>query len=429
MILVTFAGTRDPIAYDTPEEGSIVTLCRYLASRGETVDALWILSMDVVGRRHAQDTQEWLALEGLFHADHMHLVHQEGNPADHVAVTQFVFAVVQSPEFRRSSAEMAPIAFNGTSGTPAMKMSGFLLSIAGLLHGGQVWTVANPTFVAEGSRVVPAHLDFVREHILREQIRTAVHGSQFDTALNITREWVTITVHEGSRQVAGPVEHVLRAYQAQDLANYAEAKTQMMAIPDAQVFRDVTAQTVFRAQRRWLANADLSAPTENALNLVEILFAIARYQTQERYTDALARCRRLFEGIVYWYYQAHYQIDVRQPVSRWEEAWHAMLNRDHRSDHGTSLWALAEHVFPDWVETSETTAWHEEKTMLRQMMDTRNHSLAAHGMQPVLAKDVSTVYPIVKKLLVAAAPKTTGYILDYPLTQTKRQRVLQGLGL
>jgi len=63
------------------------------------------------------------------------------------------------------------------------------------------------------------------------------------------------------------------------------------------------------------------------------------------------------------------------------------------------------------------------------MMATRNKSLAAHGMKPVSAQHVETVYPILKNVLLAVIPETAQHIEEYPLTETKRQRVLQALGV
>ncbi len=42
-----------------------------------------------------------------------------------------------------------------------------------------------------------------------------------------------------------------------------------------------------------------------------------RYYEQERYIDALARGRRLLEGMVFYSYDEHYGADVRRMVEKW----------------------------------------------------------------------------------------------------------------
>lgn len=430
MILVTFAGLRDPVAEDTTKEGSIVTLCKRRKEEGNPVDHLWLLSMDEKGQQCTQETENWLTTEGLLAPEQIHRKHQAGNPADYVAATQFAFAFMQSEEFRGHLASHPhPVAFNASSGTPAMKMTGFLLAAANLLPNGEVWTVSNPRFAKEEDRVTSADMNLVREHILRDQIRTAVQGSQFTTALKITREWSRITVHEANRQAVPTLERLLKAYQAQDQANYADAKKHMTAITGTDLFSDPEVATVFRAQRTWLTNDDLSHATENVYNLVEILFSVARYNSQERYTDALARGRRLFEGIVYWYYQTHYGIDVGSSPAQWETALGTQLAKQTLTLHGTRLSDLAQGMFDATIPSSSTANWSKAQSELKDMMTTRNKSLAAHGMKPVSAPHVETVYPILKDVLRAVIPETARHIEHYPLTEAKRQRVLQALGV
>ena len=421
----------DPIAEDTNEEGSIVTLCRWLYDHGEAVDQVWLLSTDSQGQSNANTTRDWLTTEHLFQADQIQMLHREVSPVDFVAVTQFVFDTVQGSSSSADSGHDHIFHFNGTSGTPAMKTSGFLLSVAGLLKGGQIWTVLNPQHAQTTDRVGTQDVRFLKEHMLRERIATAVKGDQFQTAIALAREWGEITVRDTVRETHAALIGVLQAYRAWDLTDFGAARRyltqvdQMASLPWSHEGRDA-----FDRQRRWLNNKTLESANENPLNLVELYYSIERYQEHERYTDALARGRRLLEGLLYYYYGTHYQADVRMVAKFWMK----QLPRDltqpfvDYAERYVPLWVLARAIM-DYGHDTTLRPLALDIPALNHVMDLRNQSLAAHGMQPVTGKDVATVRPLLRKWLVALVPQTGEYLKQYPLKPVMRRRVLFDLGL
>lgn len=431
-ILLTFVGNRDPIAEDTNEEGSIVTLCRWFRTTEQPLDEVWLLSMDGVGQRNALNTQNWLVTERLCRSDQVHLFHREASPVDFVAAAQLVFDVVnQFPKTSDGSDRV--FHFNGTSGTPAMKTSGLLLSVAGLLQGGHIWTVLNPVHVQPEDRVRIQNVAFLREHMIAERIATAVEGSQYQSAIALAQELGTVTVRDTVRKNNAALTAVLRAYRAWDLTDFRNASLQLKKVaemdfvPWSQEGRDA-----FNGQRRWLNNPDLKSHEENPLNLVELYFSIERYHEQERYTDALARGRRLIEGLVHYYYQATFHVNTRQPVQNWIKKLPLDMARflGPQGPHGhLRRGTLARASAIVKYNMSDAVLSTEDIKALDDLMDIRNQSLAAHGMRPVGAMEVKKALPLFRRWLVALAPGAAEYLKNYPLTPAMRYRVLRDLGL
>ncbi len=433
-ILLSFAGQRDPIADDTDEEGSIVTLCRWLQDHGQSVDQVWLLSVDPPGDGYAQNTRDWLITEHLFEAEQIQRFHRVASPVDYEAVTQFAFDIVQHPA-NPAGREDRAIHFNATSGTPAMKTSGFLLSVAGLLRGGKIWTVLNPQHVrASTDRVEVQDVGFLGEHMLRERMAAAIEGAQFQTAITLAREWGQMTIHDAVRRTNAALVGVLQAYRAWDLTDFAAARRYLAQVDQRNGREPLPwnpeGRNAFDRQRRWLNNTALESADENPLNLVELYSSIERYQDQERYTDALARERRLIEGLLYYCYHAQYRADVRRMAKHWMSCLPppmAQRFRDEAEGH-VPLLSLA-RALVDESPARTVRELRPDIDTFKHLMDVRNQSLAAHGMQPVTRKDVAKVRLILRKWLMTLVPETQEYLKQYPLTPTMRQCVLQDLGL
>ncbi len=430
-ILLTFAGNRDPIANDTNQEGSVVTLCRWFREHGEPVDKVWLLSMDDQGAENAHNTQDWLVTEQLFSQDQVRVIHRAGNPVDFESATRFVFDIVQpSPASADSPDRM--VHFNGTSGTPAMKTAGLLLSAAGLLHGGRVWTVLNPDYVIAGNRVSSQDMEFFREHMLAERLATAVAGNQFQTAITLAREWGRSTVRDSVRQSNEVLIEVLRAYRAWDLTDFSSARRHLKQVSaTAGLSWSQEGRDLMERQRRWLNNSSLDSPNENPFNLVELHFSIERYQEQERHTDALSRARRLIEGLVYYHYRTRYDVDVRRAVRDWMHRLPEGLveSLGGKTERNIPLWTLARAVMTYQDSDAAIRALHPDISVLSDVMDIRNQSLAAHGMQPVSREEVENILPLLRRWLATFVPSTEEYLRVYPLTPRLRDRVLRDLGL
>ncbi|POB10107.1 hypothetical protein [Sulfobacillus sp. hq2] len=430
-IFLSFAGARDPVADDTNEEGSIVTLWRWWRDHGQPVDQVWLFSVNAEGQQYAQNTRDWLISEHLCTAEQIQLYHREASPVDYEAVTQFAFEVVQQNVNTRNDNDVT-IFFNASSGTPTMKLSGSLLSAAGLLPGGKIWTVLNPRHVGEHQeRVSVQDVRFIGEYLLRERLGEAVAGNQFQTAIALAQEWGRITIHDVVRRTSAALLSVLRAYRAWDLTDFAVARRYLTqvdrldAVPWTPEGRDA-----FDRQRRWLNNTALESTEENPLNLVELYYSIERYSEQERYTDALARGRRLVEGLLYYYYHAQYRVNVRRVAKHWVGQLPQNLAEKFR-DEGeryVPLLVLARTLTEESPDPTVRELWADIDTF-KALMDVRNQSLAAHGMQPVTREDVAKVRPILRKWVMTLVPDTGEYLKLYPLTPAMRQRVLQDLGL
>ncbi|KXL48368.1 MAG: hypothetical protein FE78DRAFT_29168 [Acidomyces sp. 'richmondensis'] len=369
--------------------------------------------------------------EGLFTAEQILLFHREADPVDYEGVTQWTFDLVQK-HLPAGHCKNEMVHFNAASGTPPMKVSGFLLSVAGLLKGGKIWTVRNPQHVTEHhKRVSVQDVRFIGEYLLRERLAEAVAGNQFQTAIALAQEWGRITIHDAVRRTNTALRGVLQAYRAWDLTDFAAARRYLTQVERMDSLPwTLEGRNAFDRQRRWLNNTALESAEENPLNLVELYYSIERYFEQERYADALARSRRLIEGLLYYCYHVKYQVNVRRMAKSWISQLPQTMAQRFRNDaeRYVPLLLLVQALTEESSDMSVRELGSDIDTF-KELMDVRNQSLAAHGMQPVTREDIARVRPILRKWVRTLVPETRDYLKHYPLTPAMRHRVLQDLGL
>ena len=156
-IILSFVGNQDPVSDKTREDGSIVSLMRYLLGEGQTVQHMLLLY--TTGEKGTQEraelTKAWL-MEEPWHLSEDDITLQpveEALSQDPInqflavqAARQAIATMSQHPDLR--------LEMNGSSGTPAMKSAWSILQATGDARHGRVWQVRNPADMQPGQERV-----------------------------------------------------------------------------------------------------------------------------------------------------------------------------------------------------------------------------------------------------------------------------------
>ena len=122
-IILSFVGQQDPFSGTTNDEGSIVSLVKYLIlEKDRKIKHILLLATDgtLAG---AKDTQEWLNSEFQIPLDKIELIQVDEalsqDPIDILLATSAAKEVLARAKKLSSQGDI--LEFNASSGTPAMK--------------------------------------------------------------------------------------------------------------------------------------------------------------------------------------------------------------------------------------------------------------------------------------------------------------------
>lgn len=176
-IILSFVGNQDPYSDNTKEEGSIVTLLRYLKERGKLIKKIILICTSDTSER-SKFTKEWISSELVVQNDLIEIIAVNNFLSeDPVDLKLAVQEARQALEYSKKIIEKDDRwEFNASSGTPVMKSSWSILQAAGYAPHSSVWQVRNPKQVQIGQeRVFATDVEVLKLEfdlkILKQQIQ------------------------------------------------------------------------------------------------------------------------------------------------------------------------------------------------------------------------------------------------------------------
>ncbi len=121
------------------------------------------------------------------------------------------------------------------------------------------------------------------------------------------------------------------------------------------------------------------------MRLLDLWPNAERRAAQGRYDDAVARAYRLLEWSAQWILQTRAKIATKDvPEEKIPEGVELTRNREGQYQAGLyNAWALAAHYGGDAV----ASFWKAEEQNMLNLLKSRNHSILAHGFDPISADD------------------------------------------
>lgn len=188
ILLLSFVGSQDPYSNTTQQPGSIVSLVEHLRQQQQPIKRAWLLYTQGTAQ-NAIDTKVWLLSEApeLSEAA-VELIEVSPafsqDPVDPLLASQAARRAVELAKPHQTAGDR--LAFNASSGTPAMKTAWSVLQAAGYAPYSQVWQVRNPKEIqAEQARVFQSNVDSLKREfdlkVAKQQILDYNYGGALRT--------------------------------------------------------------------------------------------------------------------------------------------------------------------------------------------------------------------------------------------------------
>ncbi|MBF2075539.1 MAG: hypothetical protein IGS50_17510 [Synechococcales cyanobacterium C42_A2020_086] len=184
-ILLSFVGSQDPYSNTTQQPGSIVSLVWHFQTMHQPINAVLLL-YTVGTRQNAIDTRDWLLSEQVLAEEAIELMAVSDSlshdPVNALLAIQEARRAVERAKALQTGSDM--LAFNASSGTPAMKTAWSILQAAGYAPNSQVWQVRNPNEVRAGQeRIFPSNVDFLKREFDLKVAKQQVQDYNYSGAL------------------------------------------------------------------------------------------------------------------------------------------------------------------------------------------------------------------------------------------------------
>jgi len=184
-IVLSFVGNQDPYSNQTQEEGSIITLLKFLASHPVTIRKVVLLHTEGTAQ-NAQDTRDYIISEAKFTDLNVELIptsrELSNDPTDLLLAAQEAKRGLEQVKSQLEPGDR--LEFNASSGTPAMKSAFSLLQAAGYAGNSQVWQVRNPEKMRPNqSRVFATDVLVLRQEFDRKRIEQQITDYNYSGAI------------------------------------------------------------------------------------------------------------------------------------------------------------------------------------------------------------------------------------------------------
>lgn len=438
-VLISFAGSGDPVSLGEQKEDATLTLARqenpehillYCSKKrrdnGEKTKAL--LSKEVSNTGRQMDCDVLLLSDSTYYETIMREIDYHWR------------------EFRQGKRkEKLVCMINLSSGTPQERTALLLLTHTGVFPQIRMMQVLD-SWGSEKQEVREVHINVFRERTIIRKMALFLQSLDFNGACAEAGDLEDSTVHSMRREKASFYEEVFKGYLYWDLMKYHQAFTLLETM-----YRRYQCIPEFSLEMKWLQEqlsileplrAETSVETED--NLLDLYYNALRRFKKGQYTDTLARFWRLVEGYYYYLLRKAYGIEPNDV-----EASLNARNRDrvyeelHTRNH-VNYWqaqrllteTFAHGPFLDLMEkevcipqgTGPRTATETKKkvhTELRTLRVWRNESIVAHGMRPVKWEEAQSALIIGAAILDELIPQWREK--EYPLSPTYLAGIAQGI--
>ncbi|WNC59507.1 hypothetical protein RHJ80_08455 [Thermosynechococcus sp. QS41] len=182
-ILLSFVGHQDPYSEKTNQEGSIVSLAKFLAQQQPIKRVLLLYTEDF--QQRAIDTKDWLHSELQIgeEAIHLKVVSRElsADPINPVIAVQEARRALHLAKYYQGSNDWLEL--NGSSGTPAMKAAWGILQAIETQHRLRLWQARNPQEIRPGQeRIFAVDLNVFRQALDRQGIQQQLDSYDYQGA-------------------------------------------------------------------------------------------------------------------------------------------------------------------------------------------------------------------------------------------------------
>ena len=413
-LLLSFVGEQDPFSNSTNEEGSIVTLCRTLKPDRVVLFPSDSGRADGDTQKNAEATAHWLATE-LSPAPEVSILPLSlPNPTDYAQILPQLHARLKTlaPLLQ---AEDSVSCLNFSSGTPQMKSVWLLLANSGMFQNCQLWQVLNPTFVGAGEdRCRELSLTFLEEEEIIGRLEVFAGQFLFRHIADDMARLRNISLHAARKEKAAILRQLFLTYQEWDLIQYAQAHSLLETLLGKQL-RDKghPLQELARQQLDYLRKLKNAGNRETPENLCDLYHNAQRLYTKGIYTDALARFWRVYEGLLYYRLRQKYGIEPTDPAASPDANNRAMLARYMpeavRYRNRAIGFNAAHELLLDILGDAEYKAVMQQMILfgereiythavVQNLRESRNKSMAAHGMMPVTQKEASDAASLLELL-------------------------------
>ncbi len=445
-VLFSFVGYHDPVGKDD-SEGPVVTLVR--AVRPDAVVLFPTANVPGLDSTYEQAklTEYYLVEEkGLLPEQAVHIkpVYVD-NPDDWVEIQQRVRPTVMEV-WRLWKERTDELYINVTSGTPQMCGSLLLWANAGWFGPAKLMQARHPEKTKE--RIKSISTVFLEEENILSRCSRYLESGSFAAAAMEMKKLASISTHSTREFRANLLERVYLGYYHWDLFNYREAAKLIASSVFYRYEEKVDLAElidILRPQVELLNYLKQESANEDVYNLTDLYFNAERRFAAGNYADTLARCWRLYEGIIYFRLLREFGVDPRDaeesPNRRnLEQVKDYLVGPGGRLgrfiNRGQAEKILAE-VFGDTImqelermeieiERSSSVEKCKLSNALARIGRRRNVSIVAHGMQATDKETASEALQVARALLRLLFPGET-LIDSYPFTPKVCRRTLEAI--
>lgn len=311
-ILLSFVGHQDPYSEKTNQEGSIVSLAKFLVQQQPIKRVLLLYTEDF--QQRAIDTKDWLGSELQIAEEAIHLKavssDLSADPINPVIAVQEAKGALTLAKYHQTATDWLDL--NGSSGTPVMKAAWSILQAIETRRRLRLWQVRNPQEIRPGQeRVFAVDLNVFRQALDRQGIQQQLDSYDYQGA--------EISLKNSS--IEAPLALALIRYGKYRLArNYHQA------------FDAINPYNT-EIERLWFQEiAQLRQNDRHAL-FRDIYFQVVGLFTVGRYAEALILAMSLYENLLQYFVQEKVGLNVTTDARDREQS----LNLLQRHDQGR-LW-------------------------------------------------------------------------------------------
>jgi hypothetical protein len=291
-------------------------------------------------------------------------------------------------------------------GAPQFRLAWTLLVLNGALPA-TCWEVRDPKY--EGERVWEANIRFLQAPGIRDRFKAAWESCDFLGAQHVARDWSMVAPSPEQQRRAAWVAELMTAYRSWDAVRWRAALEELrkrrreaakLQLPDV-------LSKHLDPQEQALSQIDAVGDEEGFWNLADLYHNARRRIRADQHTDALARFRRIAEGVAYR--------ALRDRGCTLEREWmtltpaieallpsairqHVTIRRDELGRVDANLPTAL--FFLCGLTAFSRTAGDQ----ILSYTDQRNRTIAAHGMQPVDKRLAERALDRLKDLLVTVLP-------------------------
>lgn len=331
---------------------------------------------------------------------------------------------------------------NCSSGTPQLKGIWPILANAGLLPRCTLWQVRNP--IHKGDRVTRLQTTYLEEENILDRIKHNLSDSLFGAIAGEFGHLAKISCDPWRQSSGLFLKQVFSAYHAWDLIQYDQASDLLRhALLETEKETSLgRIAPLLKKQFSVLEKLKRDGSKETKANLGDIYYNAQRCFQRYNYADTLARFRRCYEGALYWRFREEYKIEptnlersrnqgnVRAALAYLQAKGIGVERNDLKMHFAASILEFG-FQDPQFLRLLETMVPINEgapgrtisaRELLRDLINSRNQSIVAHGMMPVNRLDAETALQLMKATLTILVDPA---ILEKPpLSQENLRQVI-----